>query len=128
MSTSMYAFVEVLEDGAWRVADRSGAEESGSDPIPRNIAPSSWGKFNFAVYYQASGEKGLPEDMSGELAKYVRTHWEWVNRPSWMTMKEMRTFFEKDKPGRYAHLAFEELAGELDASEAEVRVVFWADQ
>lgn len=129
MSTTVYAFLEIFDDDGWRFAGNFVEDEAYDfELVPENIAPASWGKFNFAVYYNASGEKGLPPDASPSLRQFIGRCWPSQNRPSWMTIAEMRAFYESDQDHRYAHFDFERLASAFDLPEAHIRVVFWAEQ
>ncbi len=129
MGTAVHAFVEILSDNRWiYVGDYAHDDEYNFALVPKNIAPESWGKFNFAVYYEASGEKGFPDDLSAALKSFINRYWERSNRPSWMTVAEMRAFYEADQDGRYAHLDFEGIASQFNLPEDQIRVVFWVDQ
>jgi hypothetical protein len=129
MGTRVYAFLEVFVKNRWLyTGDFIHDEEYDFALVPKNIAPESWGAFNFAVYYEASKEKGFPSDMSAALLNFVDTYWEWANRPSWMTVAEMRAFYEADKDGRFAHIDFETISSRFKLPEAHIKVVLWADQ
>ncbi len=129
MGSVMYAYLEIFRDKSWVLADELEVScEFDNTLVPKNIAPSSWGKFNFTVYYETSGEKGFPDDISLALQDFVQVHWQWANRPSWMTIKEIRDFYDNDAEGRFSHLDFEALASKYNAPETHLRVVFWADQ
>jgi hypothetical protein len=129
MSTYVYVLLEVYQNNHWiHVGDFVHDEEYDFALVPINIAPDSWGKFNFAVYYEASKEKDLPPDLSTPLKIFINTHWPTPNRPSWMTVAEMRAFYDRDYNGRFAHFDFEKLANQFDLPEAHIRIIFWADQ
>lgn len=129
MGSSVYAFLEVYRNEGWIYPGAFVHDEAYDFAlVPVNIAPASWGKFNFGVYYEASKERGFPDDMSAALKRFVDVYWEEANRPSWMTVAEMRGFYEGDGNGRFAHLDFEAMASRFDLPENHIRVVFWADQ
>ena len=129
MGTNVYAFLEIKQSNQWVFAGQFVADdEYGGELVPQNIAPASWGKYNFAVYYEASGEKGFPPDLSTAVRQFVATHWPEANRPSWMTVADMRQFYESPDSSQYAHLDFETLAQPHDLPETDIRIVFWADQ
>ena len=129
MSTQMIAVVEIKECSSWILGHALQLDcDYGDELIPQNIAPESWGKFNFAVYYEKSGEKDFPEDMSLDLKRFVDTHWPEANRPSWMSLREIKDFLKDDTAGRYAHLDIEVFAEFADFCDEEIRVIFWADQ
>ena len=64
MSTYVCAFIEYQLDGSWQLFEARALE--GREP-PYNFAPEPWGEYNFNVYYQHSGEKDLPDDLSEGL-------------------------------------------------------------
>lgn len=128
MGTRMIAIVEVKKCGGWILGHSLQTDCDYDELVPRNIAPESWGKFNFAVYYEKSGEKDFPKDMSLELKKFIENHWPEANRPSWMSFREIKDFDEEDSAGRYAHLDIELFAEFADKCDEEIRVIFWADQ
>ena len=129
MATRMIAIVEAKECDRWLLAHNLQTDcNYGEEMVPRNIAPESWGKFNFAVYYEKSGEKDFPEDISLELKKFIENQWPEANRPSWMSLREIKQFYEEDSACRYAHLDIEQFLEFADFSDEEIRVIFWADQ
>ena len=128
MSVYVYAFLErQLADG-WELASPVGIDcDYGAAIVPLNIAPPSWGSFNFRHYYEISGERGLPTDMSEVLQAYIATHWQQLNRPSWMSLAEVQRHYDQDTNGRYAHLDAATLMASGGAAADQLRVVFWAD-
>ena len=123
----MYAVVEIFDGEAWQLAHPLEAScDYNGDLVPKNIAPESWGKYNFKIYYEASAERDFPEDMSLDLKAFVLNHFEWPNRPSWMTLAEITQFFESDIESRCAHLDFESLQKQFDVPADQLRIVFWA--
>jgi len=129
MGTIVYAYLEICDGDKWRFAGNLVKEEAyGGELVPENIAPESWGKYNFAVYYEASLEKGLPADLSLTLKQFTNQYWPDQNRPSWMTVAEMREFYNPEENKQFAHLNFEGFAQQFDLPENQIRVVFWADQ
>ena len=129
MGTRMIAVVEIKECRSWILGHALQTDcDYGDELVPRNIAPESWGKFKFAVYYEKSGEKDFPEDMSLDLKRFVDKHWPEANRSSWMSLREIKGFYEEDSAGRYAHLDIEQFWEFADFSNEEIRVISWADQ
>ncbi|MCO5197866.1 MAG: hypothetical protein M9941_09010 [Anaerolineae bacterium] len=129
MSTYVYMFWEVREAGAWTYVGKfiHDIEYDGA-LVPQNSAPDSWGKYNFSVYYAVSGERGFPDDLSETLQNFVNTYWVDANRPSWMTIEEMRAFYEQEGSEQYAHIDFETIQQENGHQSSDIRLVFWADQ
>ncbi len=129
MSTYVCAFIEYHLDGCWHLFDV--AVWADREP-PYNFAPSSWGEFNFSIYYQQSAEKGLPDDLSvglGEIieAQLSKFNDEVLNRPSWMSLQELLQFFNDDESFRYAHFDLGYLEQLRAVLKSEIRVVFWAE-
>jgi hypothetical protein len=129
MSTYVCAFIEYQLDGSWQLFESRALEDR---KPPYNFAPEPWGEYNFSVYYQQSGEKGLPDELSAGLKKIIETQLnkfndDVLNRPSWMSLDELVTFLQSDVDYQYAHLNLgylEQLHTSLNAS---IRVVFWAE-
>ncbi len=129
MSTRVFAYWETLTGSAWELLEAVSAEEEfGHALVPHNAAPSSWGSYNFRIYYHASGERDLPDDLSAELRTFIQKHWDYVNRPSWMSLAEIVAFYEQDADHRYAHIPFEHLLTDGAVPPPPIRLVFWADQ
>ncbi|MEZ5589303.1 MAG: hypothetical protein R3F53_00720 [Gammaproteobacteria bacterium] len=129
MSSYIYAFWEIFENGAWEYAgEYIKDEEYAFALVPKNSAPDSWGKYNFSIYYETSGEKGFPADLSEVLKAFIANYWKEANRPSWMTVAEMKDFYNKDTCGRFAHFDFQSMERKYHKPDEAVRVVFWADQ
>jgi hypothetical protein len=132
MSVQMWAFLERKCNGRWELVDIPACPErdaaaTDSDIAPTNIAPPSWGKFNFNHYYALSGDRDLPDDLSTPLRAYVDRHWPEPNRPSWMSLAEIAQHATADRDGRYAHLDWETLLKQGHADVNDLRVIFWAD-
>lgn len=126
MSTEVYAFIEVLKTSGWVLFQDF--EKPHHQP-PYNLAPFSWGDYNFTKYYEASGEKGFPKDLSCELKQIIQgQQHEWgvdaINRPSWMTITEVLSFYQSDNKNQYAHFDIDFLM-EINQQEL-IRVVFWS--
>lgn len=129
MSTAVYAVLERRSDNGWELAHPPESDpQYPGERVPRNVAPGSWGKFNFTHYYELSGERDLPDPISKGLRSFLAAHWPVPNRPSWMTLTEIRQHEEEDAEGRYAHLNWRELGVCGQAPDDRLRVVFWADQ
>lgn len=129
MGTRMIAIAELKKCGSWVLAHELSADPDYNDELaPQNIAPESWGKFNFAVYYERSGEKDFPEDMSLELQQFIDRHWQDANRPSWISLNDLKAFHTEDAEGRYAHFDLELFSALSNHCDEKIRVVFWADQ
>lgn len=129
MSTYVCAYIEYQLDGSWQLFESRALE--GREP-PYNFAPPSWGEYNFSVYYQQSGEKDLPEDLSEGLTKIIARQLnkfddEALNRPSWMSLEELLEFFDSDVECRYAHFDLDYLQKLYEILKADIRVVFWAE-
>lgn len=125
MSVSVFAFVECCQDKQWQLYEAVGSRHQ----QPRsNMAPESWGQFNFRVYYEQSQERGLPQDLSPGLRTIIDQFFGGqINRPSWMTLAEIIDFYHQDKSGRYAHLDWVILNSIQAHQQQDIRVVFWAD-
>lgn len=105
MSITVCAFIVYQQHDHWQLFK---ANELADNEPPYNFAPQSWGKFNFNIYYQYSGEKGLPDDLSVGLKQLIETQLnefgdDALNRPSWMSLEELLEFFKSDENYRYAH-------------------------
>lgn len=129
MSVSVCAFIEFHHKGRWQLFKDNDLADS--EPS-HNFAPPSWGAFNFSIYYQQSGEKGLPKDLSTGLKKIIKTHLnqfndDALNRPSWMSFDELLEFFNSDADCRYAHFDLDYLQQLQATLNANIRVVFWAE-
>ena len=129
MSTYVCAFIEYQIDGCWQLYDA--AELAEREP-PYNFAPQPWGEYNFNIYYQQSGEKDLPEDLSAGLKQIIeaqlkRFEDDALNRPSWMSLAELLQFFASDVDYQYAHLDLAYLQQLQESLNTDVRVVFWAE-
>jgi hypothetical protein len=122
-------FWEVRDEGEWQFAGEfvRGDEYDGV-LVPQNAAPESWGKTNFSIYYAVSGERGFPDNLSATLRLFVDRFWRDANRPSWMTVEEMRAFYEKAGSEQYAHVDFESILQKQQQQPDDIRLVFWADQ
>lgn len=125
MSVSVFAFVECGQDNRWQLYEAAGSRHQ----EPRsNIAPESWGQFNFRVYYDQSLEKGLPDNLSKGVRAIISQYFDGqINRPSWMSLAEIIGFHQQDKLGRYAHFDCEALINIQEQQQQDIRVVFWAD-
>ena len=129
MSIYVCAFIEYQIDNCWQLVE---AIELADKEPPYNFAPPSWGEYNFSVYYQQSGEKDLPEDLSVGLQQIIETQLnkyndDGLNRPSWMSLDELFEFFDSDMDCRYAHFDLDYLQQLREILNADIRVVFWAE-
>lgn len=129
MSTYVCAFIEYQIDDCWQLYE---AIELADRAPPYNFAPPSWGEYNFKIYYQQSGEKDLPDDLSVGLTEIIAKQLnkyddEALNRPSWMSLEELLEFFESDMDCQYAHFDLDYLQQLYDILNADIRVVFWAE-
>lgn len=129
MSTTVYMFWEVRRHGEWQFAGECvHSDEYDHVLVPQNIAPESWGKYNFSIYYAVSGERGFPNNLSDALRLFVDQFWQDANRPSWMTVEEIRAFYEEAGSEQYAHVDFESILQQHHLQPDDMRLVFWADQ
>lgn len=129
MSIYVCAFIEYQIDDCWQLVED--IELAEREP-PYNFAPPSWGEYNFSVYYQHSGEKDLPDDLSVGLTKIIAKQLnkfddEALNRPSWMSLEELLEFFDSDVDCRYAHFDVDYLQNLSEMLQSDIRVVFWAE-
>ena len=129
MSITVCAFIECQQQDHWQLFK---VNELADNEPPYNFAPQSWGKFNFNIYYQHSGEKGLPDDLSVGLKQLIETQLnqlgdDVLNRPSWMSLDELLEFFKVDVDCRYAHFDLDYLQQLQELLNADIRVVFWAE-
>ncbi|WP_154224190.1 hypothetical protein [Marinicella rhabdoformis] len=129
MSVSVCAFIEYQHKGCWQLYK---AIELADREPPYNFAPDSWGEYNFNIYYQQSGEKGLPKDLSIGLQQTIETQLDLynddaLNRPSWMSLDELINFYQSDVDYQYAHFDLEYLQQLKDKLNADIRVVCWAE-
>jgi len=128
MSICVYAYLERRGSGGWLLADRLAADDGFEGHlVPLNIAPRSWGSFNFAVYYEASGERDLPADISDALRAFIDHHGIEPNRPSWWTVAEAHRFQLADHEQRFAHFDTNGLLARSNEGGLDLRIVFWAD-
>jgi hypothetical protein len=129
MAVTVCAFIEYQQQNHWQLLK---ASEWADKAPPHNFAPQSWGQFNFNIYYQHSGEKGLPKDLSAGLQYIIETQLnkyndDGLNRPSWMSLEELIDFFETDVDGQFAHFDLDYLQQVHESLNADIRVVFWAE-
>jgi hypothetical protein len=129
MSIRFCAFIEYHLDGCWHLFD---ATELAHREPRFNFAPQPWGEYNFSVYYQQSGEKNLPTDLSDGLKQIITTqlaeyHGDGLNRPSWMSLEELLEFFASDVDCRYAHFDLDYLKVLKESMGGDIRLVFWAE-
>ncbi|GAA4821684.1 hypothetical protein GCM10011365_19170 [Marinicella pacifica] len=129
MGVTVCAFIEFHREGRWQLYKTT---ELADKAPPQNFAPQPWGEYNFSIYYQQSGEKGLPKDLSTGLKKIIETHLnqfndDALNRPSWMSFDDLLEFFNSDADCRYAHFDLDYLQQLQESLNADIRVVFWAE-
>ncbi len=129
MSVLVCAFIEYFSDHRWQLFQ---PEHLTQKSPAYNFAPESWGKYNFNIYYQQSGEKGLPDDLSIGLKQVIKTllnqyNDDALNRPSWMSLDELLAFFASDVEGQFAHFDLDYLNQLQETLNADIRVLFWAE-
>jgi len=129
MGVTVCAFIESHQKDRWQLFK---ANDLADNEPPHNFAPQSWGQYNFKIYYQQSGEKGLPDDLSVGLKQLIETQLnqfgdDALNRPSWMSLEELFEFFTSDENCRYAHFDLDYLQQLHESLNADVRVVFWSE-
>jgi hypothetical protein len=152
MGTDISSYVEIHRDGRWIVPSEVRFKpideyEDGSAPFQGR----DYGLFGFLADVRNYAEcptitpcRGLPDDVSDEVAKKYDSQSEFVFGTSWLTLAELlaydydRTFVnQRPSPWQMPHATvrdflgdryFERLAelGNLGAPD-EVRVVFWFD-
>ena len=128
MSVSIYAFIEHKSASGWclyKDMDRKHHEPG------FNLAPISWGRYNFDRYYEQSAEKGLPEDLSPGIQQIIeKQQADWgddaINRPSWLSLQEILDIYKHDREHRYAHFDMEFLQQLECKLKQDIRVIFWA--
>jgi hypothetical protein len=125
----MYAVIEVKRSNGWVLGDDLVADlDYGGERVPQNIAPESWGKYNYRIYFEGSGERDFPADLSPPLRAFIDQYWSDANRPSWMTLKEMKQVEAADHHREFAHFDVQQFSRFCDRSDDAIRVIFWADQ
>jgi hypothetical protein len=129
MSVTVYAFVEYKSNIDWLLF--TDMNKKYHEP-GYNLAPTSWGNYNFTRYYEQSREKGLPDDLSSGIQKIIEQQQaDWgddvINRPSWISLQEILDFYLQDTENRYAHFDFEFLQQLKEKLNQDIRVVFWAN-
>ena len=128
LSVYVFGYWEIFKEGQWHLAGNWVQDDAfGVAPVPQNVVPDSWGKFNFNKYYEVSGERGLPDDLSSELRAFMAAFFPELNRPSWMTAAEIVVFAEWDENGRFAHLHLEPFIEQYQLPSEQMRLVFWAE-
>ncbi len=129
MSITVYAFIEIQRGTAWKLF--RDFDKRYHEP-PFNLAPLTWGEFNFSKYYEFSQEKGLPKSMSPGLVHIIEQQkilfgYDAINRPSWMCFEEIIDFYKQDIENHYAHFDFEFLGQLKEEIKQNIRVVFWCN-
>lgn len=129
MSVTVYAFVEYKSNIDWLLF--TDMNKKYHEP-GYNLAPTSWGNYNFTRYYEQSREKGLPNDLSSGLKKIIEQQQaDWgddaINRPSWLSLQEILDCYEHDNEHRFAHFDIEFLQRLEHKLKQAIRVVFWAN-
>lgn len=129
MSISVYAFIEIQRETAWELF--RDFDKRYHEP-PFNLAPLTWGEFNFSKYYEFSQEKGLPKNLSPDLAQIIEQQKiqfgdDAINRPSWISYEEILDFYQQDTENLYAHFDFKFLGQLKEKQKQDIRVVFWCN-
>jgi hypothetical protein len=124
----MFAFVEVYRQGAWVLGDPKVVDPDASSAklMPTNIAPPwGWEQINF--YYELSGERGLPDDLSEGLRMYLAEAWgESAYGISWLTLHEIKWHLANETSQAFFHFNPDWFEGYPFADD-DIRVVFWHD-
>ena len=66
--------------------------------------------------------------MSEVLKAFIARYWKEANRPSWMTVAEMKDCYNKKDSEQFAHFDFQSMEKKYHKPDTEIRAVFWEDQ
>ena len=125
--TYFMVFAERRTEGRWEVLHREPDPEHPGRTCPKDIGPG-WGREQIDWYIDLSGARGLPADLSEDLAAHIAAEWaDGLYEPSWLTVAEIRHLIATDRAPHFSHLNPDWFATDPPLPDKDVRAVFWHD-